>query len=190
MPVACSSRSLAEEPYCVRTGSFGATTSALGVELLREHLLSVYQEQLFSRPKPSYRSEESFYRILETSYRACEARLATLFSANDVFQFASKCLREKEWKEKFLCGGAEICTSHSIPYSVQAAFVHTEEEAPDFERHLSHALGIFDSSLNPQSTLEEPIDLCAEPSSASSAATCAFACPLQSEPADTAIDLD
>ena len=64
--------------------------------------------------------------------------------------------------------------------------VRKEEEAPDFERHL----GIFDSSWNSQSTFEEPIDLCAEPSSASSAAACAFACPLQSEPADTAIDLD
>ena len=78
-----------------------------------------------------------------------------------------------------------------IPYSVQAAFVHTEEEAPDFERHLSHALGIFDSSLNPQSILEEPIDLCAEPSSASSAAACAFASPKPGwSPNDDAMEVD
>ena len=82
-----------------------ATTTAEGVTQLKDLLLTIYHEQLNSRPKPL---------ILATSYGACENRLAELRMVPGVWAFASKCLREREWKERFQAEGAEICSSNCI----------------------------------------------------------------------------
>ena len=127
---------------CSLQGLFTATT-AHGVDLLRELLLSIYEEQLWARPQPEGRSRTSFVSILRTCYQACESRAQSLHTVGELYQFASKCLREKEWKEKFVCQGAAICSENCIPFAVQESFVHAQTEAPDFEKSLTASLGGF-----------------------------------------------
>ena len=166
-----------------------ATTTAKGVDLLRELLLSVYEEQLWARPQPEGRSRESFVRILRTSFSACETRAQSLHSVPEIYKFASKCLREKEWKEKFVCQGAEICAANCIAFSVQESFVHAETEAPDFEKSLDVSLGGFPQVSS--DCTSAPIDLeRATPDQEPAVASFAFRVPLQGRSTDSAIDLE
>ena len=91
-----------------------ARTTAEGVDQLKSLLLGVYLEQLYSRPQPTNRSQAGFDSILRTAYRFCENRLEELRTVPGVWAFASKCLRDREWKEKFQSQGAAICASNGI----------------------------------------------------------------------------
>ena len=64
-----------------------------------------------------------------------------------VWAFASKCLREREWKERFQAEGAEICSSNCIDQDLPRAFVNAIDEAPDFEKSLDFTLQVFSVSL-------------------------------------------
>ena len=163
-----------------------ATTTAEGVHQLKSLLLEVYLEQLYSRPQPTNRSVASFDSILRTAYRACENRLKELHTVPGVWAFASKCLRDREWKEKFQSQGAEICASNCISADLQQAFVNAVEEPPDFERSLNFTLQVFEHRLQapvPEIDLDQT-EPGAEPSTSSSV----FQQPLRD--AESVIDLD
>ena len=172
-------------PLCEKSSKPGtqvppvaATTTCAGIELVKKSLLGLYQEQLWSRPEPQGRSSQSFGNILSTAYNACKTRLEHLHNLQDITSFAVKCLREKCWKERFLCEVAEICTSQCIDFKIQYNFVHAVDEAPDFEKSVWETLQVFDYSLHPSTSvidLEQP-EPSAEPSSASSGV---FLVPLQ-----------
>ena len=170
--------------------AFAITTTAEGVTQLKDLLLKIYQEQLNSRPRPSNRSQQSFQSILATSYRACENRLAELHTVPGIWAFASKCLREREWKDRFQSEGAEICSSNCISQELQHTFVNATEEAPDFEKSLDLTLQVFSVSLKSDVKhidLDQPA--VSEPQSGDpSGEPSAFNIPLRS--ADAVVDLD
>ena len=124
-----------------------ALTSAAGVDELRDLFLAVYLEQLWSRPKPDFRSEKGWKNILGTFYESCENRLKDLHTTPDIFTFATKCFKDSDFKEKFFAQAAEICTKHAIPFEVQTSFVHATAETADFERSAQAAAGLFKHSL-------------------------------------------
>ena len=70
-----------------------ALTSAAGVDELKDLFLAVYLEQLWSRPKPDFRSEKGWKNILDTFYESCENRLKDLHTSPDIFAFATKCFK-------------------------------------------------------------------------------------------------
>ena len=72
---------------------------------------------------------------------SCEVQIPSQLCPNKggmqpSYQFASKCLREKEWKEKFVCQGAAICSENcnglqfSTKRPVQAKQILLELPAP------------------------------------------------------------
>ena len=107
-----------------------------------------------SRPKPTGRSQESFNRILLTAHRACSNRLRELHSVPEIFGFASKCLREKDWKTRFISEAASICSENSISFAEQVAFVNATTEAPDFERSLQSTLGFSYSLVSTEQVID------------------------------------
>ena len=137
-----------------RGEELSVTTTCAGVELLRTALLEIYWEQLQSRPKPAGRSQESFNRILSTAHRACTNRLRELYSVPEIFGFALKCLREKDWKTRFLSEAASICSENSISFAEQVAFVNATSEAPDFERSLQITLGFSYSLVSTEQVID------------------------------------
>ena len=143
----CGGRQYKSECRTQLCPSFAATTTAEGVDRLKDLLLGIYSEQLYSRPKPPNRSQKSFDSILHTSFKACSSRLQELHTVPSVWAFASKCLREREWKEKFQAAGAEICSSNCIDQDLQLAFVNAMEEPPDFEKSLDFSLETFSVHL-------------------------------------------
>ena len=144
-------------------------------------MLEIYWEQLQSRPKPTGRSQESSGRILSIAHLACSNRLRELHSVPEIFGFASKCLREKDWKTRFLAEATSICSENSIPFAEQVAFVNATAEAPDFERSLQITLG-FSCSLV---STEQVID----PEDTVHRAPTVFSADLQASPS-APIDLD
>ena len=162
------------------------TTTCAGIELVKASLLELYQEQLWSRPEPQGRSAQSFGNILSTAYNACKTRLENLHNLHEITSFALKCLRDKCWKERFVCETAKICTEHCIDFSIQYNFVHAVAEAPDFEKSVWETSQVFDHSLQPPAGV---IDLDqAEPSAEPGASSSVFQHPLRD--AESAIDLD
>ena len=99
-------------------------------------------------------SQESFSRVLSTAHKACSSRLQELHSVPEIFGFASKCLREKDWKTRFLSEAAFICSENSIPFAEQVAFVNATSEAPDFELSLQITLGFSHSLVSTEQVID------------------------------------
>ena len=143
------------------TTAVPALTSAAGVETLKDTFLSVYLEQLWSRPKPDFRTDKGWKTILDTFYESCANRLKEIHTAPEIFTFAGKCFKDKDFKEKILVQASEICTEHAISFEVQKSFVHAESETADFERSARAAAGLFECNL---ASGNRSIDLAEDPS--------------------------
>ena len=165
---------------CLSTTTTPALTSLAGVEELKDIFLAIYLEQLWSRPKPDFRSDKGWKTILDTFYDSCASRLKDLHTSPDIFAFGAKCFKDQDFKEKFLVQAVEICTRHAIPIEVQSSFVHATSEAADFEQSAQAAAGLFSHSLAGR---DRSIDLTEEESAAP-----AFQAVLRST--DQVVDLD
>ena len=144
----------------VEAASATATATAAGIDSLKDLLLSVYKEQLWSRPKPETRSEKGWSKILNTALDQCRARLQEFHTPEEVLSFSFKCLRDPEWKNKFLELGLPLLTDNCVPETVLQNFVHPSEEveAASFERDFALISGVFAQRLTP-AVSAEPVDL-------------------------------
>ena len=119
----------------VRTKDNTATEAA--VEAAKEHLRTFYLEQLLQREKPSYRTERGWQTILVTAQNALDRRLVSIYSLEELFQFAGKCLKDPELRTAFEFLSAEECIEQAFPWEKQVEFIKSTAEHHNLDRDLS-----------------------------------------------------
>ena len=121
-----------------------ATSTCESLAILKEKLLEFYFEQLLERPKPANRRDHSWAKNLEVVREACEHRLKSLNTVDEVLQFGSRCIKNTSLREAFIWHGCEAVWEAAVPWHLQESAVQPAAEHPNFERDIA----LFEQSLS------------------------------------------